>query len=304
MTPQPQGDIENRRTSPERQLNGSMIDNHTIDHSAFTLLRLRERMSAFTLIEMLTVIAIIAILLVLLAPAFTSMSTGNNVTSAANSIKSMLENARTFAKANDTYVFLGIAEVDASVDPSVSPQFTTGVAPYGRVAIAAIASKDGTRQVQYSSGNPSLDWNNNYNNGANFIAVGKLQVFENLHFIGLNFPTWTPTSHPSSNMARYQPSSSTYNVGTSNSVTPFTFPLGSSLTGGQYRFDKVMNFDPRGVARVATSTNADEVTDLMEIDFQPSHGTVTPTPPANQDVGNQFVIQIDAPTGAVRLYRP
>ena len=38
----------------------------------------------------------------------------------------------------------------------------------------------------------------------------------------------------------------------------------------------------------------DEVTDLMEIDFQPSHGTVTPTPPTNQDVGNHFVIAISA----------
>ena len=62
-------------------------------------------------------------------------------------------------------------------------------------------------------------------------------------------------------------------------MTPYSWPLGSSLSGGQYRFDKVINFDPRGVARVATSTNSDEVTGLMEIDFMQSHGAATPTPP-------------------------
>ena len=34
----------------------------------------------------------------------------------------VLENARMYAKANRAYVFVGFAEVDSSVDPSVSPQ--------------------------------------------------------------------------------------------------------------------------------------------------------------------------------------
>src|SRR5262249_5419722 len=163
------------------------------------------------------------------------------VTSEANSITGVLENARTYAKANHTYVFVGIAEVDVSVDPLLRPQVTTGPAPYGRIAIATVASKDGTRHFDYKTASQGTDWRSGYENGTNLTAVGKLGVYENLHFIGLNFGSWTPTSHPNSNMARSQISG--YNIGTLNSATPFSWPLGSSLDDGyQYRFDKVINF--------------------------------------------------------------
>jgi len=253
--------------------------------SAFTLPKLRERSRAFTLMEMLTVIGIISILLVLLVPAFTTRKSADDVTSAANGIKGLLETARTYAKANNTYVFVGLVEVKASVTSSGPQQ-----AANGRVAVAAVASKDGTR-----------NWT-----ATNLTPIGKLQVYENLHFAGLNFGPWTATLHLNSNMARSQlGSGASYNLGTSpNSVTPFDWPLGSPLNSGKYRFKKVINFDPQGVARIAYSTNSDEVTNVMEIDFQQSHGTAVPAAPPIQDVGNQFVIQIDAPTGAVRLYRP
>src|ERR1044071_3457179 len=103
--------------------------------------------------------AFVALLLVLLVPAFTTMSTGATVTSQANSIKGVFENARTYAKANDTYVFVGIGEFDASRDPTASPQLG-GV---GRVAIAAVASKDGTRHCAYTTTNQGDDWTATYN---------------------------------------------------------------------------------------------------------------------------------------------
>jgi prepilin-type N-terminal cleavage/methylation domain-containing protein len=256
----------------------------------------------FTLLELLIVVGIIGLLMVLTVPAFTTRKSADDVTSAAYGISAAFDQARAYAKANNTYVFVGLAEVDDSVSSSVSPQ----VAGYGRVAVAIVASKDGTRHFEYKTNNQGNDWTANYNNGANLTAVGKLRVYENLHF--RNFPSWTKAAHPNSNMARSQNSNSTYNLSaenSTNSVTPFTWPVGSSLNSSyQYSFDKVINFDPHGVARIATATNADEVTDLVEIAFQQTHGTVTPTPPTNQDAGNHFVIQIDAPSGAVRLYRP
>ena len=221
----------------------------------------------------------------------------------------MLDNARTYAKANNTYVFVGFAEVDSSVDSSVNPQVTGN----GRVAVAVVASKDGTRHFQYATSGQGSDWQSNYADsskpeyrGGHLVAVGNLQRYENLHFL-VDFGSWTQAAHPTSNMARFQPSNTTYTLGNSgsSSVTPFTWPLGSPLASGyQYRFNKVIVFDPQGVARIATATNADEVTTVMEIDFQPSHGTAVPAVPTNQDVGNHAVIQIGPPSGANRVYRP
>src|ERR1700687_4122269 len=92
----------------------------------------------FTLLELLSVVGVIAILLVLIGPAFTTIKSGTDATTAIYGVKGVLENARAYAKANHTYVFVGFAEVDSSVDPSVSPQVTTGDTPYGRVAVAMV----------------------------------------------------------------------------------------------------------------------------------------------------------------------
>jgi prepilin-type N-terminal cleavage/methylation domain-containing protein len=269
----------------------------------FTLLKQRERASGFTLLELLIVVGIIGLLLVLIAPAFTYIKGGTDFTNSVYGIEGVLENGRTYAKANRTYVFVGFAEVDSSVDPSVSPQ----VAGYGRVAVAVVASKDGTRHFQYATSGQGSDWTASYSNGANLFAVGKLQRYENLHFL-VDFPSWTPTNHPTSPMARYQPSGAPYSVGGDWSgitpATPFSWPLGSLLGNGQYNFTRVIYFDPTGIARIATSTNEDSISRVMEIDLQPTHGTVTPTPPSNQDVGNHAVIQLGTTDGAVRVYRP
>src|SRR5438445_12247205 len=136
----------------------------------------RESFRGFTLLELLIVIGLIAILLVLIGPAFTTMKSGSDVTSAIYGVKGVLENARAYAKATHTYVFVGLAEVDSSIDFSVSPQISTGDTPYGRVAVAVVASKDGTSQYQYATTDQGTDWKANYGNGAHLVAVGKLQT--------------------------------------------------------------------------------------------------------------------------------
>jgi type II secretory pathway pseudopilin PulG len=273
----------------------------------FTLQKQSERASAFTLLELLVVIGLIAILLVLVGPAFTTMKSGSDVTSAIYGVKGVLENARAYAKTNHTYVFVGFAEVDSSIDASISPQISTGDTPYGRVAVAVVASKDGTSQYQYATTDQGTDWKANYANGAHLVAVGKLQTYENLHFVPVDFGSWSPGAHPNSKMARYQPTGPPYILGNaaSTSVTPFTWPLGSPLESGyQYRFDRVINFDPTGIARIATANNGDAVAHVIEIDFQPTHGTAVPVPPEDQDVGNHAVIQLGTTSGAVRAYQP
>ena len=65
------------------------------------------REGGFTLLELLIVVGIIATLLVLMAPAFTYIKGGTDVTSAAYTIKGVLDTARTYAKANNTYTWVG-----------------------------------------------------------------------------------------------------------------------------------------------------------------------------------------------------
>ena len=95
-----------------------------------------------------------------------------------------------------------------------------------------------------------MDTQRGYNNGANLVAVGKLQYLNNVHLAG--------ALTMAGNMAR--PSVlSNYNIGNAAtvSVTPFDWPLGSALNGGQYSFQKVISFDPQGVGRIRYSTNSD-----------------------------------------------
>src|SRR5256885_13884133 len=107
-----------------------------------------RRSFGFTLIELLIVIVIIAVLLVLIAPAFTTIKGGTDVTSAAYTIKGMLETARTYAKANNTYTWVGFYEEDVS-QSSTSPA-TAGT---GRIVMSIVASKDGT--TVYNANTPA-----------------------------------------------------------------------------------------------------------------------------------------------------
>src|SRR5712672_1734361 len=102
--------------------------------------------AAFTLIELLIVVGIIALLFVLMAPAFTYIKGGTDVTSAAYTIKGVLDTARTYAKANNTYTWVGFYEENVS-NPS-SPN--TDTPPVGRLIMSIVASKDGTNV--YGSG--------------------------------------------------------------------------------------------------------------------------------------------------------
>jgi prepilin-type N-terminal cleavage/methylation domain-containing protein len=106
----------------------------------------RERASAFTLLELLIVIGIIALLLVLIAPAFTGLKSAGDVTSAAYTIKGVLDTARTYAKANNTYVWVGFAEENSGSNPPATSTATPAASPYpnGRLVVAIVASKDGT----------------------------------------------------------------------------------------------------------------------------------------------------------------
>lgn len=243
---------------------------------------------------MLVVIAIVLTLTLLLAPAFNSLKSAGDTTGAAYTIKGVLEQARSYAMANNTFVWAGFQEVDASKDPAASPQ----IAGIGRVAVAIVASKDGTRGYDaLNSSLPNPAWSN-YTNGASLIAIGKLQRLESIHLsTTLNgFGNQPPTS---GNMARPYIISNNYVIGNAPScVTPLSWPLGSALNAGQYSFQKVINFDPQGVARIQYSTNTNSIGAYIEVGLQQARGTTVSSSP------NVVALQIDCMTGSFRIFRP
>src|SRR5438876_3804731 len=130
--------------------------------------------AGFTLLELLIVVGIIALLMVLIAPAFTTIKGGSDVTSAAYTIKGVLDTARTYAKANNTYTWVGFFEENVS-NPASPPAV-------GRVIMSIVASRDGT--TVYDPNNLVTM------NATKLIQVGKLTKIENVHL-------WTHTDNPS-----------------------------------------------------------------------------------------------------------
>jgi prepilin-type N-terminal cleavage/methylation domain-containing protein len=252
----------------------------TDDHS----LSQRERSSAFTLLELLIVIAIIAVLLVLMAPAFTSLKSGGDVTSAAYTIKGVLDAARTYAKANNTYTWVGFYE--ENVANPTSPNSSTPAV--GRVIMSIVASKDGT--TVYDPNNlATID-------ATKVIQVGKLTKIDNLHL-------WTHTDTPSGTGSTFDTrpnvTPTTYCIGDStpaNSATPFQYPVGNPAPSVQYTFYKAVQFSPRGEARVNNNSNSPQA---AEIAFEQTHGAAIPASiPANV-----VAIQVNGFAGDVSIYR-
>jgi prepilin-type N-terminal cleavage/methylation domain-containing protein len=263
--------------------------------------------TAFTLVELLTVMAVIVLIVSLAGPAVNALKGAGDVDKAVYDIAGVIQVAAAYAKSNNTYVYLGLEEVGESQSSGATPQ----VVGIGRVAIALVAAKDGTRGYQLS------DLSNGINLAtfqADLASVGNVQVFDNLHLADLlgTSTGGAPVLPTTGNMVRPALTSDAtsgfgyYNLADSNcvSVTSFAYPLGTTASTGRYYFQKVIQFDSQGVARIQTATDADTITSRMEIGLQQTHGASAPalTPPVAR--GNVAAIQIDGVTGAARIYRP
>ena len=238
----------------------------------------RARRQGFSLVEILVVVSIASILSVLATVGMQNVL-GSAYSNETSDLANTLVHARTYAMANNTYVFVGIEEVDAS-------QLTTGVQTagtghYGRVGVTVVASNDGTQG--YASG---------------LTVVSPLRHFDNLHL--------TPSSGvPSANLPNNTTTGAgaTYNVASTPSATTFTWPLSGTA---QYSFGSssgtVIQFDPQGEAQIITPTNttaSQSILQWIEIDLVPTHGTST----LGTTSKNPATILIDGASGSVALYR-
>jgi len=255
----------------------------------------RGRSRGFTLLELLIVVSIIGLLLVLIAPAFNTIKGGTDVTSAAYTVKGALDTARTYAKANNTYTWVGFFEEDVS-QSSTNPA-TQGI---GRIVMSIVASKDGT--MLYTAPLTSLV----PLPSASLIQVGKLTKIENMHLKTFPDPAATPppdtfNTRPTPGTA---PNDLTARIGNdatdpatavapANPLLQFPYPLG----GTQYTFAKIIQFSPRGESVIDNSNY--QFTGISEIGIEPTHGAAVPAPTPV----NIVAVQFNGFAGDVKIYR-
>ena len=261
---------------------------------------------SFTLVEMLVVIAIVLTLTLLLAPAFTSLKSAGDVTSAAYTIKGVLEQGRIYAMANNTYVWVGFYEEDGS-KPSTSPTPTPG---NGRLVVSSVASIDGTNI--YGTGSGTID-------PTKLRQLGKLMKIDNVHLPLFAIGTGTGETFDSRPAIQFDPTGG-YNYsrfGELNNATPntapyttpfnFQYPVGSSAPLTQYTFTKLLQFSPLGEARV--NGNTYDIRRFVEIGLIQTHANAVPAPTSGAGTstatysGNVVALQISGFGGNVKIYR-
>ena len=254
--------------------------------------RITLRHRAFSLIELLVVMAVMAVMLSFIGPAVSGLKGGADLASAAYEISDTLGRARAYAIARNTYVWVGIAEVDQALTTSAAPQ-RDGI---GRVALSIVASKDGTRIYDENS-NIASDWATKTASGVGLVQLGKLVRIENAHISDLGTP---PAGGGMDRPAVAQE----FQIGAAVSALSFNFPLGKASGIAQFTFNKVIQFDPQGTAKIVTTNGYSLLARQMEVGLQPAKGNVVPPIAGGSGLGNCVAIQINGLTGATAIYRP
>jgi prepilin-type N-terminal cleavage/methylation domain-containing protein len=261
---------------------------------------------AFTLIELVVVIAIIALLTAFLVPAFTNLKGASDLTNAAYTIKGVLEQARTCARVNNTYAWVGFYEENGSI-PSTNPP-TAGT---GRLVLTSVASADGT--TIYGATPGAID-------PTRLTQIAKLVKVDNLHLPLFAIGTGTGDTFDTRPALQFEPTAG-YNYARfgelnapapntapyTNSPYPFQYPVGNPAPAAQYTFLKTLQFSPRGESRI--NGNNYDVRRVVEIGLLQTHGGTVPaaangagTSTATYN-GNVIAVQISGLGSIVKLYR-
>ncbi len=220
------------------------------------------------MVELLAVLAVMAILAAGAGPAMQAIQSSEGLSMDTANISTILDLARAYAMANNTYVFVGFYESDGS-QPSNKWPAPAGV---GRLWMSVVASNDGTRLYDASNFSP-----------ANLTTINKLVHFDNVHL----------TATAPANISNLDPSAA--QLAGSNSIISFGAPVNSPGTIAQ--FAEFIQFDPRGVVSLPTTVSP-PLASWVQINLVPAHGNQV------SNSANAAVLQIDGITGSVRIFRP
>jgi len=225
----------------------------------------RYAAKGFSLLELMAVVFVLILVVGFLAPALTNLKSAGDVTSAAYTIKGVLDQARTYAMANDTYTTVGFAGSIGNTSASVT----------GQIFVAMLASTDATA--------------NGFSNG-NYKQLGKLLKFDNTHIHDTGVPTNDGTDFEN------RPSvAAAYRISTA-AAGAYTITI-QGVT-----FSRWVQFSPRGEAVLGGNS---AMTQYMEVGLFPTHATIlASSQDANGKwLGNIVAIQVSGFSGSVRIYR-
>jgi prepilin-type N-terminal cleavage/methylation domain-containing protein len=246
--------------------------------------------AGFSLMELLVVMGVILAVAALVLPAVTGIKKSGDITKAAYDIAGMLETARAHAMAYNTHTWVGFYEEDSG---AAGP--TTSTPPYegvGRVVIALVASKDGSRIYDHEDPPATLP-------SDRLNMIGKLIRLENIHLSDIGEP---PGGAPGTLEGR-SPAAYTYGEteeerklsrisSESDAATAFPF------TVQDYVFHKTIMFNPRGEASVPNSSGDCLLRPVVEIGLRPTHGNAV-----DSNDPNVIAIQLTGIGGNVEIFR-
>jgi len=223
---------------------------------------------AFTLVEMLVVIAIVVILTAVTAPSIVSLNNSGQMNQVTLELRGMLEQARQYAVAQNTYVWVAFnAQTSNNIDT---------------ISVAMVASMDGSDPGTMSSASllsvPSAD----------LTLISKVRSFQQFQLQvpgGYSFalPVSVPTT-PAIASANAPASASSGGTATFNIQIP-----GNTTTTP---FAQFIQFTPSGEAR-----NSSNPIDIIEFALEPAQNHTVPNP------NNVAVVQINGLTGEALVYR-
>ena len=280
---------------------------------------------AFTLVELTIVLGIIVALSILAIPAISSRKSANDMTKVATALKSVLDQARAYAQANNTYTWVGFYEEDASQSSTNPPTKGTG-----RLVMAIVASTDGT--------NLGADVSSNVTGTANYIdptrlqAVGSLVKIDNVHLPLFVIPSPTidcskfdctvfdnrpPIQNDGTGIGYNQSRFGELNAAAPNTAPyestnlgltkfPFRYPVSTNIANTQYTFQRTLRFSPTGENRINSTY---DVRSVIELGVVQTRGNATPVPisgggtSAEAFAGNVGAVQIGGLDGVVRIYK-